>query len=110
MPRLKHAKHLLCPIAIQFPIPRWATAERIQLVLDLSSFARIGLLFEDEAHRVGVPRLTEGGEIVVALQIQPLRTRKETQDFLVAEGARLFEERGWHDGLKLWKEKTRPFY
>ena len=76
--------------------------------LDLLKMDR--LLFEDEAHRVGVPRLTEDGEIVVALQIQPLRTRKETQDFLVAEGAQLFEERGWHDGLKLWKEKTRPFY
>lgn len=76
--------------------------------LDLVKLDR--LLFEDEEHREGVPRLTEDGEIVVALQIRPLQTRKETQDFLVAEGARLFEERGWHDGLKLWKEKTTQFY
>lgn len=69
------------------------------------------LLFEDEGIRQGVPRLA-GGHIVDTNyeDYTCLDSRHETQQFIIAEGVALFEERGWTDGLSIWREKTCVFY
>lgn len=69
------------------------------------------LLFEDEGFREGVPRCNGEGIVEDDYESEAyLGSRRETQQFIVDEGVALFEERGWADGLRIWREKTSVFY
>ena len=58
------------------------------------------LIMDDEKWREGVPRLTKHG---IVLDNQPqIQTRKQTISYLIQEGAGIFEERGWAEGLEYW--------
>ena len=76
--------------------------------LDLLKMDR--LLFEDETHRPGVPRLTKENELITQPQDVELQSRREAQQFIIEEGNKLFKERGWYEGLAAWKDKTKIFY
>jgi len=65
------------------------------------------LVMDNENWREGVPRLV-GSNIVLVNHTQ-LKSRKETVRYLIKEGASIFEERGWKQGLEYWNTDCKKY-
>ena len=64
--------------------------------------------FEDEHHREGVPRVyPDGAVLFVKRSATKKATRRATVRFIVQQGQRIFEERGFEEGLQWWNEECK---
>lgn len=65
------------------------------------------LIIDNEQQREGVPRLLEGA--IVFDSSEPVNSRQETMKYLIKEGASIFSERGWVEGLEYWNTDCRKY-
>lgn len=65
------------------------------------------LIIDNEQQREGVPRLSEGA--IVFDSSEPVNSRQETIKYLIKEGASIFSERGWNQGLEYWNTDCRKY-
>jgi hypothetical protein len=73
--------------------------------LDMLSLDR--LVLDNEEIRAGVPRLS-GGRIVFD-SVRATASRQETVTYLIEQGAAIFEERGWKEGLQYWNTDCKKY-
>lgn len=63
---------------------------------------------EDEYHTEGVPRLYDDGKIhYVKVSGARRATKRSTVDYIVKQGASIFEERGFAEGLEWWNKDCK---
>ena len=64
--------------------------------------------FEDEHHTEGVPRLYEDGKIhYIKIPDKKRATKRATVNYIVKQGAAIFEERGFTEGHEWWKKECK---
>lgn len=73
--------------------------------LDILSLDR--LLIDNEQQREGVPRLSAG--VIVFDSSERVSSRQETMKYLIKEGASIFSERGWSQGLEYWNTDCKKY-
>lgn len=67
------------------------------------------LLFTDENQRENIPRIDENNNIILNHTNKTLQNRKKTIQYIINEGASIFNERGWKDGHKYWLTKCKKY-
>lgn len=64
--------------------------------------------FDDEHHRKGVPRLYPDGSMLFVKRASSKKaTRRATVQFIIKQGQKIFEERGFTEGLEWWNNECK---